>query len=128
MRLTSRPSIPSTAAPTIASRSSAGVMARVPVFCHGVLATTMRTRSSSRSCRAVAAAATWPTCTGSNVPPSTPRRVMFGAGSGADQARHHRGEGLEGVTGDGPVAETELLSTGLQGLGDLLRRPGDHDG
>src|SRR5204863_442714 len=67
----------STAAEANASRSAADATTS-PRFCHGSPATTMSTRSSPSAARVSTAATTWPTCTGSNVPPKTPTRSIRG--------------------------------------------------
>ena len=71
----STPSTPATASSTSASRSAADATTR-PRFCHGSPATTSSTRSRPSAARASAATTTWPTCTGSNVPPNTPSRSL----------------------------------------------------
>ena len=61
--------------------------ARCPDFCHGSLATTSRRRSSPSRSMTARAAATWPACGGSKVPPKIPIRA---GASGAGKFGDHR--------------------------------------
>ena len=81
-----------------------------PRFCHGSPATTSRTRSRCSAQRASPAATRCPTCTGSNVPPSTPMRSPTADSLGAVVSRcytPHRNvavtDGAHRVTGRGHV-------------------------
>ena len=83
----STPSTPSTAASTRARRSAADATT-LPRFCHGSPATTSSTRSRASCARDSVATTTWPTCTGSNVPPKTPSRSIGRAESTGARCLH----------------------------------------
>ena len=80
-----------------------GVTARVPTFCHGRFATVSRTWSRPRWWRAAAAATTWPTWGGSNVPPKIPiptsLRTLAQCTRGRPPARPGRPRRPVGVAG-----------------------------
>src|SRR5438067_424016 len=117
-RLGSRPATSATAAATIAKRSSAAVIRRPALFCHGSLATTSNTVSSARASRTFSAATMCPMWTGSNVPPNTPTRTRWlsGAGEFGDDG----GEVDHRIVLDDDVAVAKLLAPLLKRLADLL--------
>src|SRR5688500_16186168 len=129
---TSMPSMPATTALARASRSAAGAITS-PRFCQGSPATTSSTRSRSSAWRTSTAATRWPMWIGSNVPPSTPSRVMGGARpearrSGAGEARHDGGEVLERWLLHDPVADPELGAARFELVTDLVDAPDEGQG
>ena len=97
----------------------------LPAFCHGSLATTRSRRSSPRRSTTARAAATWPRCGGSNVPPRIPIRA---GGSGPGKFCNDRRQHVHLRLVHDDVAESELLAPRTQDVDDLGHRADERGG